>query len=37
VYDGAGAPMSLKGSEAGLPAWSFAATLATRHGFLIVY
>ena len=37
TYDTAGVPMPQKGVESGLPTWSFAATVATPKGFLIIY
>ncbi len=37
AYDSAGTLLSEHGSLAGLPAWSFAAVVATRNGFLVLY
>jgi hypothetical protein len=37
MYNQSGAPMTAKGSELGLPPWSFAETTSTREGFLILY
>ena len=37
AYDSAGTPLSEHGALAGLPAWSFAAVVSTRNGFLILY
>jgi hypothetical protein len=37
AYDAVGRPLSEHGSLAGLPAWSFAAVVSTRNGFLILY
>jgi hypothetical protein len=37
AYDSRGTPLSEHGALAGLPAWSFAAVVSTRNGFVIVY